>query len=159
MWQQAGDDVAGEDGVARPKKVQAWGVGYGGRLEVGKIFKVGVGGDKDAGGGDFAALADFIPLDLAGELRHTDGYFGQVMVSPGPVDVAAGAGITRILETVADVKSQKSPIKTRLGMNLTFNYHLDAVVLSAQVYHARHAFWRGEKQNLSFVHTGMTFAW
>jgi predicted porin len=159
MWQQASDDVSGPDGVARPKKVQAWGVGYGGRLEVGKIFKIGVGGDKDAGGGDFAALADFIPLDGAAELRHTDGYFGQVMVSPGPIDVAAGAGITRILETADDVKSEKSPIKTRLGMNVSVNYHTDPVVVSAQVYHARHAFWRGEKQNLTFLHTGLTFVW
>ncbi len=154
MWQQASDDVGD-----KPKTVQAWGVGYGGRLEVGKIFKLGVGGDKDAGGGDFAALADFIPLDGAGELRHTDGYFAQAMVSPGPIDVSAGAGVTRILETAEDVRTEKSPIKTRLGMNVSVNYHTDPVVISAQVFHARHAFWRGEKQNLSFVHTGLTFVW
>lgn len=160
MWQQASDDVANPTTmVSAPKTVNAWGVGYGARLEVGKIFKAGVGGDRDQGGGDFAALADFIPLDLAGELRKTDGYFGQVMVSPGAIDVAAGAGITRVWETANDVALQKSPIKSRLGMNLTFNYHFDPVVFNAQVYHARHQFWRGEKQNLTFLHTGMTFVW
>jgi hypothetical protein len=50
-------------------------------------------------------------------------------------------------------------IKTRLGMNLTFNYHVDPVVFNAQLFRAKHDYWRGEHQNLTFIHTGMTFVW
>lgn len=154
MWQQAGAD----DNTGKPKKVQAYGVGYGGRLEA-YGFKLGVGGNFDVGGGDFSALVGPVPLDSALELRHTDGYFGQAMYSVGPVDLAAGAGITRILETRDDVLTEKSVIKTRLGMNLTFNYHIEPVVLNVQLFRAKHDYWRGERQNLTFIHTGMTFVW
>jgi predicted porin len=154
MWQQAGTD----DATGQPKKVQAYGVGYGARVEAAG-FKLGVGGNSDRGGGDFSALVGPVPLDSALQLRHTDGYFGQAMYSIGPVDIAAGAGITRILETVDDVDSEKSVIKTRLGMNLTFNYHVDPVVFNAQLFRAKHDYWRGERQTLTFLHTGMTFVW
>lgn len=153
MWQQAGSDIKGV-----PKTVHAYGVGYGGRLEV-HGFKLGVGGNFDRGGGDFSALVGPVPIDAAGQLRQTDGYFGQAMYSIGRVDVAAGAGITRILETADDVASEKSVIKTRLGMNVTINYHLEPVVFNAQLYRAKHDYWRGEQQNLTFIHTGMTFVW
>ena len=154
MWQQAGTD----DPAGKPIKVNAYGLGYGGRVEV-KGFKLGVGGNKDVGGGDFSALVGPVPVDAVSELRKTDGYFGQAMYSIGPVDVAAGAGITRMLETKNDVITEKSLIKTKLGMNLTFNYHIDPVVFNAQLFRAKHDYWRGEHQNLTFIHTGMTFVW
>lgn len=153
MWQEAGGDVMGE-----PKMVHAYGVGYGARVEV-SGFKLGIGGNYDIGGGDFSALVGPVPIDSASKLRRTDGYFGQAMYSIGPVDLAAGAGITRIMETKEDILSEKSVIKTRLGMNLTFNYHIEPVVFNAQLFRAKHDYWRGEHQNLTFIHTGMTFVW
>jgi predicted porin len=153
MWQKAGNDVAGV-----PIVVNAYGVAYGGRLELGS-FKLGAGGNRDKGTGDFIALVGPVPLDNAGVLRTGDGYFGQAMYTVGDVDICAGAGVTRALETVDDVLSENSLIKTRLGMNLGINYHLGPVVMNTQVFRAQHEYWRGEHQNMTFVHAGMTFVW
>lgn len=153
LWQKAGNDVAGV-----PTVVNALGVSYGGRLEIGGL-KLGAGGNYDKGTGDFIALVGPVPLDNAGVLRVGDGYFGEAMYTAGDVDISAGAGITRAVETVNDVLSQNSLIKTRLGMNVGLNYHLGPVVLNTQFFRAQHQYWRGEHQNLNFVHAGMTFVW
>lgn len=154
MWQQAGDDV---NGVA--KKVQAYGYGLGARIEAVKLVKLGVGWDQDVGGGDFSPLVDVVPIDGAGELRHTDGLLADVMVSPGPVDIAVGYGQTRIRETVDDVNQDRSVIKTKQGYHLTLNYHIDPVVFNAQIFRAHHTYWKGEKQDFNYLHAGMTFVW
>jgi predicted porin len=154
MWQRTGGDApSGEH-----KTVTGYGVGYGARVELGGL-KLGAGGNFDVGGGDFTALFGPVPLDSALELRHTDGYFGHAMYSFGSVDVAAGAGITRIRETTNDILTEKSVIKQRVGGHLTFNYHIEPVVFNAQVFKAHHKYWRGEKQDMTFIHTGMTFVW
>jgi predicted porin len=154
MWQRAGGDAPNGE----HKTLDAYGVGYGARAELGG-FKLGAGGNFDVGGGDFTALSGPVPLDSALELRHTDGYFGHAMYSLGPVDLAAGAGVTRIRETTNDILTEKSVIKTRFAWHLTFNYHIDPIVFDAQLFKANHKYWRGEKQDLTFLHTGMTFVW
>ena len=96
---------------------------------------------------------------MPGELRTGDGYFGKRCTRSATSTSAAGAGITRALETVNDILSKNSLIETRLGMNLGLNYHLGPAVLNAQVFRAKHDYWRGEHQNMTFVHAGMTFVW
>ena len=64
MWQKAGNDVAGV-----PTFVNAYGVAYGGRLEVGGL-KLGAGGNRDKGTGDFIALVGPVPLDNAGRASN-----------------------------------------------------------------------------------------
>jgi len=153
MWQRAGGDVAG---VA--KTVDAMGVSYGGRVELGG-FKIGAAGNLDKGGGELSGLVDRVPIDQAGELRLVAGWLVQAMFSPGPLDFAAGAGATVIRETVDDVIRENSVIQQRLGLNATINYHLGPVVFNAQYFRAKHTYWRGEQQTMNYLHTGMTFVW
>jgi hypothetical protein len=153
LWQRAGGDIAGE-----PRVVNAYGAAYGARVELGG-FKLGAGGNWDKGTGDMIALVGTVPMNDQGELRTGDGYFGQLMYTIGDVDLAAGGGITRVQELATDVINNLSVIKSRLGLNAGINYHLGPAVLNAQVFRAQHTYWLGEKQNMTFVHAGMTFVW
>ena len=153
LWQKAGGDINGA-----PIVVNAYGVAYGARVEAGG-FKLGVGGNWDKGTGDMMALVGTVPMNDQGELRTGDGYYGQAMYSFGDFDVAAGGGITRVQTLTSDLVNNLSVIKTRLGMNASINYHLGPAVLNAQLFRAQHTYWLGDKQNMTFVHAGMTFVW
>jgi hypothetical protein len=160
MWQQATGFVPDPVTSANVKTtVNARGVSYGGRLQVGGL-KIGVGGNYDIGGGDLSGLVGPVPIDDRGKLRRVTGAMGQLMYSFATVDVSAGAGVTQVEQTDSDVADQNSVIKSRLGEQLSVNYHLDAtVVLNAQYFYAQHIFWRGQIQTLTDFHAGMTFTW
>jgi hypothetical protein len=159
MWQRASGFVTNDAGVNAKVTRNAVGASYGGRLETG-VFKVGLVGNYDVGGGDTSGLVGSVPIDDVGNLRHVTGYMGQAMVSAGPVDLAGGAGITMVQQTDNDIAHQNSVIKDRFGASGTIAYHVgQTVTFVGQFFHAEHLFWRGQMQMLNYVHTGMTFVW
>ena len=160
MWQRASGFVPDPVTSANVQKtVDAHGVSFGGRLQIGG-FKIGAGGNYDIGGGDLSGLVGPVPIDDQGNLRRVTGYMGQAMYSVAGVDLSAGAGVTMVQETASDVADQNSVIKSRLGEQVSINYHVDAnVVLNAQYFYAQHIFWRGQIQELADVHAGLTLTW
>ncbi|HWA75552.1 MAG TPA: porin [Polyangiaceae bacterium] len=81
------------------KSTDVWGAGYGGRFEFGPVH-LGLAGHYGKGLGINYALdpsdASTRPPDKGAELRTFDGYYGQLQVALGKVDISAGAGVTRI---------------------------------------------------------------
>jgi len=160
MWQRASGFVPDPVTSANVQKtVDAHGVSFGGRLQLGG-FKIGAGANYDIGGGDLSGLVGPVPIDDQGNLRRVTGYMGQAMYSVAGVDLSAGAGVTMVQETASDVADQNSVIKSRLGEQVSINYHVDAnVVLNAQYFYAQHIFWRGQIQQLADLHAGLTLTW
>lgn len=159
MWQNAQGFVVNDAGTSMKVSRNAVGASYGGRLEAG-IFKLGVVGNYDVGGGDTSGLVGSVPVDDSGTLRRVSGYMGQAVLSPGPFDLAAGAGITMVQQTENDILHENSVIKDRLGLSGTVTYHVGtSVTIVGQFFHAEHVFWRGQTQMVNFVHSGMNFVW
>jgi hypothetical protein len=159
MWQKASGFVTNDAGTTEKITRNAGGASYGGRVETG-VFKVGVVGNYDVGGGDTSGLVGSVPIDDVGNLRTVTGYMGQAMLTLGPVDLAGGAGITMVQQTDNDIAHQNSVIKDRFGASGTLAYHVGpTVTFVGQFFHAEHVFWRGQMQMLNFVHAGMSFVW
>ena len=160
MWQQAGGFIPDMvTGAAVPITRQAMGFSGGGRLEVGG-FKLGAVGNWDKGGGDRVGLADDIPVDNYGNLRTVTGGLAVAMYSIGPVDLSAGAGLTRVQQTDFDATNGDDVIKNRFGAAGTVVYHIDpSTTWSVQYFRAEHEFWLGQIQRLNFVHSGLDFIW
>lgn len=160
MWQRASGFVADPATSMNVRKtVDAHGIAAGARLQIGG-FKIGGGANYDIGGGDLSGLVGPVPIDDQGDLRRVTGMMGQAMYSAAGFDVAAGLGVTLVQQTASDVAAQNSVIKSRLGEQVSVNYHLDSnVVLNAQYFYAQHIFWRGQVQTLRNIHMGMTLTW
>ena len=159
MWQRAGgnlpDNVTGKTSLVYR---DALGASAGGRLEIGP-FKAGIAANYDKGGGELIGLADFIPIDDAGNLRTVMGALGVAMLTLGRLDLSLGGGLTHVKQTDFDV-AHDDVIKDRLGTAGTVTYHIDSsVTWSLQYFRAQHTFWKGEIQNMNFVHTGLDFIW
>lgn len=159
MWQQARGFHTDASGAAVAISRNAIGASAGGRLEVAGL-KLGLVANKDVGGGDQSGLVGPVPVDNDGNLRTVSGFMGQLMYSLGKIDVAGGAGLTHVDQTVFDVSHKDDVIKSRLGASGTVTYHLDpAITLSAQYFHAEHVFWMGQVQRVNFINTGLDFVW
>lgn len=159
MWQQASGFVTNDTGMMGKVTRNAVGASYGARVEAGP-FKIGAVGNYDVGGGDTSGLVGSVPIDDIGTLRKVTGYMSQAMLSLGPVDLAAGAGITLPQQTDNDVAHQNSVIKERFGVSGALGYHVSpSWIFVGQFFHAEHIFWRGQVQLVNFVHTGMNFVW
>jgi predicted porin len=159
MWQQARGFHTDAGGLQAAISRNALGASAGGRVEVGGV-KLGVVANWDVGGGDQSGLVGPVPVDNDGNLRTVKGAMGQLMYSLAKLDIAAGAGLTRVEQTPFDVSHHDDVIKTRLGASGTVTYHLDpSISLSAQYFHAEHTFWMGQIQRVNFVNTGLDFVW
>jgi hypothetical protein len=157
-----------------PCSTVADGVAFGGRFEYGPVH-IGLSSHRGNGLGlNYALEVSDSSVDPAGEFRSSDGYYGQAQVVLGPVDLFAGAGITRIFLTNADnanlaltpaqamamSDSVHSVIKNQLGINagvvynVTPNLHIDLDYFRAQA-----TWYLGEHQNLDCFNGGMMFNW
>jgi hypothetical protein len=157
-----------------PCKATAGGVGFGGRFEYGPVH-IGVASHRGNGLGlNYALEVSDSSTDPQGNLRASDGYYGQSQVVLGQFDLFAGAGITRIFLTDADRQTVPDPrnptgggqvvphsvIKYQFGINagvvynLTPNIHLDLDYFRAQA-----AWYLGENQVIHVANGGMTLNW
>jgi hypothetical protein len=102
-----------------PRHVHVYGVGYGGRVEVGPVH-VGIAGHWGKGSGVTYAMEPHASLYFVEEaqanegkdaiMRTVDGYYLQAQVSPMKVfDVMAGVGITRVHQLPQDTVAWTDP--------------------------------------------------
>jgi hypothetical protein len=147
--------------AASNDSVSAYGVGYGGRLEVGPVH-LGVAGHYGKGLGlEYAFQPGVVAVTQAGQLRFFDGYsaFGQVVA--GPVDLNAGWGMSRVFSTASDRDAgmnislpTQQAISGGVVWHVTDHLHLDLDVLHGFVT------WNlGEHQNFNFVNSGVIVSW
>ena len=158
MWQRIGKTGAAD-------VLDAVGVGYGARVQLGPLH-LGFLGGYDRGGGMYVPLGPGdMALDSAGQLRTVQTYWGQVMYSLGNFDVTSGVGAALAQQTPSDVAAQKDPlapttlIRSQVGINAGLLYHLDAVVLVAQLFRMQHQWFNRATQNANVVNLGATFNW
>ncbi len=171
------------------RDVTVSGVGYGGRVELGPVH-LGLAGHTGTGLGISYAFepsaATYGQPQQNSELRSFDGFYGQLQVALGKVDLQAGAGITRVKPLVYDRvnfidddtnpetpalnddgdPTQNDPLtinllKHQLGLSAGVVYHISDVLHFDVDYFRADFRWQlaGQKQILNFINAGLTFEW
>jgi Gram-negative porin len=159
----------------------AYGAGYGARAEFGPVH-IGVAGHNGQGLGLYYALesseasADASP---AHRLRKSDGYYAQLQVALGHVDLNAGVGVSRVIPLKAETRTiagmsvnipadgapdanglRQSLIQYQLGMSAAFVYHFsENLHFDFDYFRASFKWQLGEKQNVNFFNSGLTATW
>jgi hypothetical protein len=157
------------------------GVGYGGRLELGR-FHLGMSGFYGQGLGlKYALEVSEAAQDRKGNLRRSKGVHIQSQVVLGKVDVFAGWGIALIdltdydrLATVQDPRDPMNPaaqvfqytmIKHQMGINagvvynVTPNLHIDLDIFGAEALWYRVNALPQQKQVVWVGNAGMMISW
>jgi len=171
------------------RDVTVSGVGYGGRFEVGPVH-LGLAGHTGVGLGISYAFdpteATYGSPDQNSELRSFDGYYGQLQIALGKLDLMAGAGITRVkplvydrVDSVDDDGDVNTPpinddsdasvndplpfnlLKHQLGFSGGLVYHIaDNLHFDIDYFRADFRWQLAErKQIINFVNSGLTFDW
>ena len=141
--------------------VSAYGVGYGGRLEVG-LFHLGLAGHYGKGLGLNYALEDSpTSYNQMNQARTFDGYSAFLQLVFGRLDVNLSAGMSRVLLLPSDQADPTSSlIKRQLGESLVLVYHFTSHFhASVEYMHGDFAWFLGEKQLVNFASTGVTATW
>ncbi len=144
------------DYAGTPRKATVWGVGFGGRLEVGP-FRLGLAGHRGQGIGVTYALEPhgslyFVERAQADQnalvkMRNVDGYYAQTQFWLGKaVDLRAGAGITRVQRISEDLAPWDptqgasvgySILNRQLGIGGGATYHYEEQLhFTAEVFYA-----------------------
>ncbi len=138
-----------------------YGVGYGGRIEVGPVH-LGLAGHYGKGLGlEYAFESGDVAVSPTFELRDFDGYsaLGQVVV--GPVDLNAGWGISRVFALPSDtVAGADISLPQQWAVSAGVVYHVtDYLHLDVDYLHALAKWSLGESQMMDFVNTGIIATW
>ena len=139
----------------------SYGVGYGGRIEVGP-FHLGVAGDYGPGLGlGYALEPGPISISQMNHLRTFDGYSALAQYAAGKFDINLGVGISRTYLLQEDVDAGNVSILTHqigysaaLVIHITESLHYDIDYLRGDA-----AWSQGEKQIFNFLNTGFTATW
>jgi hypothetical protein len=150
------------------------GVGYGGRLEIGRVH-VAFAGHRSAGiQPDYLPEVSAAEMDPLGNLRDLDGYSVRGELMLGRFDIFGGASIARVFPTVTDNQRMQMPsdttaqsqvvlyslIKNQVGIDLGGVYNLTGGLYFDVDYFRMQADWyRGEKQVLHVFNCGMGLSW
>jgi hypothetical protein len=138
----------------------SWGVGYGGRFEIGGLH-LGVAGDYGPGLGlGFALEPDPVSVTASLKVRTFDGYSAFLQYSTSRLDVNLGVGISRAYETQEDVDDDISVLKQEIGYSAGVVYHLGpSVHYDVDVLRGAASWYLGERQVFTFVNAGVTATW
>jgi hypothetical protein len=157
LWQQLGEHPT-------TRTVNVFGVAGGGRVEVGPV-RLGGGYYTGPGLGFAYAIQNSPALynSMTGNLRTFDGFYGQAMLVLGPVDLAAGAGQSRLHllpeDAGIDFANTSFP-KTQTGINGGIFFHANKyIVVSFDFFQARFEWSLGDKQTTNTGNLGVTFVW
>jgi hypothetical protein len=140
----------------------AYGAGYGGRLEIGPAH-LGVAGHLGRGLGlQWAFQPSLITSSRSLELRWFDGYSVLGQYVAGPFDFNAGWGISRTFPLDSD--SAPGPVRTSLprqqAVSAAIVYHAtDYLHLDVDYFHAVADWTLGESQVMDFINSGVTVTW
>jgi hypothetical protein len=150
------------------------GVGYGGRLEIGRVH-LAFAGHRSVG-----IEPDYLPevvdaeVDQLGNLRTLDGYSVRGEVLLGRFDVFGGANIARVFPTASDNQRMQQPtdttgqneidlyslIKNQTGIDVGVVYGLTGGLYFDLDYSRIQADWYlGEKQVVHVLNSGMGLGW
>ncbi|HEY2900010.1 MAG TPA: hypothetical protein VGL59_05500 [Polyangia bacterium] len=147
-----------------------YGVGYGTRIELGRIFHIGAGGHWGRGLGlAYAGLSSDAVYDASDSLRFTNGYFVMGQVVLGPFDLNGGYGRTNVTMTTTDLTSDSnnpsgdptySWIKSQTGISGAIVFHArEWLHFDFDVFHADSQWDLGERQQINFYNAGTTITW
>jgi hypothetical protein len=157
-----------------PCEENPYGVGYGGRFELGPVH-LGAAAHYGKGLGlNYALEASDATADPASNLRKNDGYYVQSQFVVRKFDLFAGWGIDRVMLTAQDNVTVPDPsdptgkppviphsiIKSQMGINAgivynaTPNLHFDL-----EYFRAQGKWFLGESQVVNVTSSGMTFNW
>jgi hypothetical protein len=137
------------------------GVGYGGRIELGR-FHLGVAGHYGRGLGLSYALEDTnTTFDQNFNLRTFDGYSALAQVLVGRFDVNVGAGISRVFLLDSErADTTSSLVKNQVGLSAALVFHCNEHLhFSLDFFRGQFAWYLGEKQNVNFASAGITATW
>lgn len=150
------------------------GVGYGGRLEIGRVH-LAVAGHRSAG-----VEPDYLPevvdaeVDQLGNLRNLDGYSVRGEVVLGRFDVFGGASIARVFPTASDNQRMQVPadttsqnevflyslIKNQVGVDVGIVYNPNGGLYFDLDYARMQADWYlGERQVVHTLNCGVGLGW
>jgi hypothetical protein len=140
--------------------VTSAGVGYGGRAELG-LLHLGVMGHYGPGLGlGYALEPGSISVSQNFHLRTFDGYAAFVQLAFGKVDLNLNAGVSRAFELQEDVDMNVSVLKRQIGVSGAIVVHLTpSLHYDIDALHGDARWYLGEKQQFTFVSTGMTATW
>jgi hypothetical protein len=148
----------------------AYGVGYGGRLEVGPVH-VGGGGHMGRGlGTNFAfepSPVTYSEAATGNELRPSRGIFLQGQLALGKVDINAGYGHTQVDSLASDdnvdpntMQVAISVINWQSGISGVIVYHAAPFLhFAVDFFRAQYRWRMGEQQTLNFFSLGTTLIW
>jgi Gram-negative porin len=159
----------------------AYGVGYGLRVELGRVH-LGLAGHWGQGLGlSYALETTEAAYDASAlhRLRKSDGYYAQAQYALNKFDFNAGVGIARVTpldqQTVtingtptvipadgaADINgNRQSLIKYQLGVSAAIVYHVTTSLhLDVDYFRASFRWQLGEKQDVNFVNLGGMLTW
>jgi len=153
-----------------PDSNQVYGVGAGGRVEVG-IVHLGVAGHYGQGLGRFYFLSgDDTVLAADGSLRKFDGIYAQSQFILGSFDLNFGWGMTRVYQSPADVDPARydsttmmptaSLLKYQMGASAVLVHHFsDNLHGAIDYFRSDTKWWLGESQVVNAFNAGMTLTW
>jgi hypothetical protein len=160
--------------VNSARSADVWGYGAGGRLEI-SVFHLGVAGHYGQGLGlNYAFDGSNAVVDVADiggghdkQLRKFDGLYAQTQVVLGHVDLATGAGITRVHEVTGDLvvdpttlAVNESVLKQQIGINASVVYHFsENLHFDIDYFRASAEWWLGQTQVVNTFNSGMTLTW
>ncbi|HXI54583.1 MAG TPA: hypothetical protein VNO55_00870 [Polyangia bacterium] len=146
-----------------------YGLGYGGRVELGR-FHLAAGGHWGKGLGlTYPGLPGETAQDDDSNLKMTDGYFVMAQVVVSHFDLNAGVGRTTIhptdVERTADPNNptgdpKYSVLATQTGVSGAIVFHAaDYLHFDIDVMHADAEWNLGEHQRIFYVNAGTTITW
>jgi hypothetical protein len=138
----------------------SWGIGYGGRVEVGPVH-VGIEGYYGPGLGlGYALEPGSISVTPNFGLRTFDGYSALLQYSARAFDLNFGIGMSRTFELQEDINANVSVISRELGYSAGIVYHFtDYLHYDIDALRGDSRWYFGEKQIFTFVNTGLTAEW
>ncbi|HVU50313.1 MAG TPA: porin [Polyangia bacterium] len=140
----------------------SWGVGYGGRFEVGPVH-LGLAGHYGPGLGlGYALEPGSISVSQQSHLRTFDGYSAILQLSHVRFDVNAGAGVSRTyaLPEDEDPNMPVSVPKQQLAVFAAFVWHFtDYLAYDVDALSGQTRWYFGESQRYTFINTGLTAVW
>jgi hypothetical protein len=150
------------------------GVGYGGRLEIGRLH-LAFAGHRSVG-----VEPDYLPeviaaeVDPLGNLRNLDGDSVRGEVVLGRFDVFGGASIARVFPTATDNQRMQEPaasagqseislyslIKNQVGVDVGVVYNPGGgLYVDADYFRMQADWYLGERQVVHVLNCGMGFGW
>lgn len=149
-----------------------YGVGGGGRLEIGLVH-LGVAGHYGQGLGinyAFDGSEAIFEQAHTQQMRKFDGIYAQLQVVLGHFDLGAGWGQTQVHEVPGDVDPAYinpttgmqaiSVLKYQRGTNASVVYHITEYLhADVDYFRAEANWWLGDKQVVNTYNAGMTLTW